>query len=300
MKLIARRSLCIAAWLALLEAAAAAQTFHFIILGDRTGGAQPGVYEEVWKEAASEDPAFVVTPGDAIEGLDDATAEGEWRAIEEILEPYRRIPFYPAPGNHDIWSQASEKLFRRYMGHEPHYSFDYKQAHFTILDNSRSEQLSADELSFLEQDLRAHAAQPVKFIVSHRPSWLINVVVRNANFPLHQLAKKFGVETIIAGHVHAMQHVDLDGIHYISVPSAGGHLRATRRYEDGWFFGYIAGEVSGSEIRFQIKELKPPYGRGRVTGLDDWGAGGLVNRRAASAPRGGRPVLAASGSTPGT
>lgn len=298
MRSVARSLLWITAWLALLAAAAAAQTFHFIVLGDRTGGAQPGVYEEVWKEAAGEDPAFVVTPGDAIEGLNDETAEGEWRAIEEILKPYHRIPFYPAPGNHDIWSEASERLFRHFMGHEPHYSFDYKQAHFTILDNSRSEQLSPDEMSFLEQDLRAHAAQPVKFIVSHKPSWLINVVLRNANFPLHQLAKKYGVETIIAGHVHEMQHVDLDGIRYISVPSAGGHLRATRRYEDGWFFGYIAGEVSGSEIRFQIKELKPPYGRGRVTGLNDWGAGGLVNRSAASILSRGRPVLAASGSRP--
>lgn len=300
MRSIARSLLWIAVCLALLAPAAAAQTFQFIILGDRTGEVQPGVYEEVWKEAAGEDPAFVVTPGDAIEGLNDATAEDEWRAIEQILKPYRRIPFYPAPGNHDIWSPVSERLFHQYTGHQPHYSFDYKQAHFTILDNSRSEQLSPDELSFLEQDLRAHAAQPVKFIVSHRPSWLINAVLRNPNFALHQLAKKYGVGTILAGHVHGMQHVDLDGIQYISVPSAGGHLRATRRYEDGWFFGYVAGTVNGREVRFQIKELKPPYGRGRVTGLDDWGVGGLAKRRDAAAGSCRRPVLAASRATPRT
>jgi 3',5'-cyclic-AMP phosphodiesterase len=300
MRSFARSRLWFAAWLALLAAGAPAQTFHFIILGDRTGAAQPGVYEEVWKEAAGEDPAFVVTPGDTIEGLNDETAEGEWRAIEQILRPYRRIPFYPAPGNHDIWSQASERLFRQYMGHQPHYSFDYKQAHFTVLDNSRSEQLSAEELSFLEQDLRLHASQAVKFIVSHRPSWLINAVLRNPNFPLHQLARKYGVETIIAGHVHEMLHVDLDGIHYISVPSAGGHLRASRRYENGWFFGYVAGEVSGGEVRLQIRELKPPYGLGRVTRLDDWGAGGLASRRGAATGTCRRPVLAASRSTPRT
>lgn len=281
MRSAARRLARIAAWLAIVATAAAAQTFHFVVLGDRTGESQPGVYEEVWKEAAAEHPAFVLTVGDTIQGQDDATAESEWQAIEQTLRPYRRYPIYLTPGNHDIWSPASERLFRKYARHEPHYSFDYQQAHFTILDNSRSDELSPDELTFLENDLRAHARQPVKFIVSHRPSWLMNAVVRNQNFSLHQWAKKYGVGTIIAGHVHEMVHVDLDGIRYISMPSAGGHLRASKRYEDGWFFGYARVDVGGREVRFQIKELKEPYGRGRVTGLDDWGAGGLANRDSA-------------------
>src|SRR5580704_1114836 len=68
------------------------ESFRFVILGDRTGEARPGVYEQVWQAAAVEDPAFVVTAGDTIEGLHDATAEAEWRKIERILEPYRRYP----------------------------------------------------------------------------------------------------------------------------------------------------------------------------------------------------------------
>ena len=278
MRSAARSLAWITIWLALVATPAAAQTFHFVILGDRTGEAQPGVYEEVWKEAAAEAPAFIVTAGDTIEGLNDATAGSEWRAIEQLLKPYRRIPFYPAPGNHDIWSPFSERLFRQHTGHEPHYGFDYRQAHFTILDNSRSDELSPDELAFLERDLRAHAAQPVKFIVSHRPSWLINAVVHNPNFALHQLARQYGVQVVIAGHVHEMLHADLEGVRYISMPSAGGHLRGTKRYEDGWFFGYALVEVSGRDVKVEIKELKPPHGRGRLTGLDDWGAGGLAKR----------------------
>jgi len=271
-----KRLLRITAWLALVATPTGAQSFHFVVLGDRTGEAQPGVYEEVWKEAAAEDPALVIAVGDTIQGLNDATAADEWRAVEKILQPYRRIPFYPAPGNHDIWSPASEKLFRQFTGHSPHFSFDYKQAHFTVLDNSRTEQFSPDELAFLEKDLQAHAAQPVKFVVSHRPSWLIDAVVRNRDFVLHQLAKKYGVQTMIAGHVHEMLHMDLDGIDYISMPSAGGHLRGTRQYEDGWFFGYALVEVSGRQVTMQIKELKPPYGRRRLTRVADWTASGLA------------------------
>jgi len=261
-----------------ITAALRPDSFLFIIIGDRTGDAQPGVYEQVWQEAVAERPAFVVSVGDTIEGLNDATAETQWSLVEHLLTPYRRYPLYLAPGNHDIWSERSERLFRKYARHEPHYSFDYGQAHFTILDNSRSDEFSAGELAFLEKDMRAHAAQSVKFIVSHRPSWLMHVVFADRNFPAHRLAKKYGAQYVIAGHVHQMLHADLDGVMYVSMASSGGHLRASRKYEDGWFFGYTLVEVKGNNVRFLIKELKPPHGGGRVTRLEDWGVAGLVNK----------------------
>ena len=97
MRPVTRCLLRIAAWLALVATPAQAQSFHFVVLGDRTGEAQPGVYEEAWKEAAGEHPALIVAVGDTIQGLNDATAAAEWRAVDQILEPYRRIPFYPSP-----------------------------------------------------------------------------------------------------------------------------------------------------------------------------------------------------------
>src|SRR5438477_6968033 len=78
-------------------ATADAQPFRFVILGDRTGEAVPGVYEQVWQEAAKEQPAFVITTGDIIEGLHDATAETEWRAVEGIIGRQRTFPLYPTP-----------------------------------------------------------------------------------------------------------------------------------------------------------------------------------------------------------
>ena len=181
----------LAAFTVLLLAGAARETdsFRFVVLGDRTGEAQPGVYERVWKDAAAEGPAFVVSVGDTIQGLNDETADAEWQQVEKILSSWARFPLYLAPGNHDIWSGRSEKLFRKYSGHAPHYSFDYRQAHFTVLDNSLSDQLSAAELAFLEEDLKDHSERPLKFIVSHRPSWLLNAVVGDPNFRLHQIAR---------------------------------------------------------------------------------------------------------------
>ncbi|MBV9504551.1 MAG: metallophosphoesterase [Acidobacteriia bacterium] len=265
---------------ALALAALAEDAFRFVLIGDRTGEAAPGIYERVWQQAAAANPAFVLSAGDTIEGLNDATASAEWLQVGEILKPYQQIPLYLTPGNHDIWSALSEELFRRYARHPPHYSFDYAQAHFTILDNSRSEQLPAEELAYLEKDLEAHAAQPLKFVVSHRPFWLLDAAFGNREFPFHKLAKRYGVRYVLAGHLHQMLHIDLDGITYVSLPSAGGHLRVSGAYEDGWFFGHTLVEVRGMEVKLEIQRLN-----GERTRLEDWGYLGLIAAKRSTAGR---------------
>ena len=261
-----------------IQGAPAPDSFRFAILGDRTGEAQRGVYEQVWEELAAENPAFVVSVGDTIQGMNDASAEAEWQQVSRIFKLFSRYPLYLAPGNHDIWSNASERLFRQYATHPTHYSFDYGQAHFTILDNSRSEELPANELVFLEADLKAHASQPLKTIVMHRPSWIVDVALRNPNFALHQLARRYGVQYVVAGHVHQMLRLELEGVTYVSMASSGGRLRLSGLYQDGWFFGHALVEVHAQGIDFQIREAGPPRGKGRITKLTDWGTAGLVKR----------------------
>jgi Icc protein len=247
--------------------------FHFAILGDRTGETEPGVYEQVWKETAAEHPSFIVTVGDTIQGLNDSTADAEWREAQRIF--IKGIPLYLTAGNHDIWSDLSEALFRKYSGHPVHYGFDHEQAHFTILDNSRDDHFSSAELSWLEADLRAHEKQPLKFVVSHRPSWIVEVLLKNPQSVFHQLMKKYGVKYVISGHVHQMIHSDFEGIMYLSMPSAGGHLRASKKYEDGWFFAHTSVEISNTEVHFKIKEIQP---QARTTTPADWGPAGLRER----------------------
>ena len=117
--------------------------------------------------------------------------------------------------------------------------------------------------------------QPLKFIVSHRPSWIVPAIIGDPNFPLQQIAKKYGVQFVIAGHLHEMLHTQVEGIDYVSMASAGGHLRGTRKYEDGWFFGYGTVDVRGHDVQFSVHELGAPFGQGRTTALKDWGPAGL-------------------------
>jgi UDP-2,3-diacylglucosamine pyrophosphatase LpxH len=264
----------LAAAIILVAYGAGPSDFRFVILGDRTGEAVAGVYREIWRELDHDHPDFVVSVGDTIQGGDDRAVDAEWRKILALLTPYRRYRIFFAPGNHDVWSEASVKAYEKYTRHPLHYSFDYRQAHFTILDNSRSDQLPAEEFAYLQKDLELHKNQPLKFIVSHRPSWILNAVLGNPGFPLHQLAKRYGVKYVIAGHIHQMLRFEVEGMTYLSMPSAGGHLRLEKQYDKGWFFAHTLVSVEGDSVSFEIKEAAPPYGESRVSKLTDWGVAG--------------------------
>jgi 3',5'-cyclic-AMP phosphodiesterase len=254
--------------------------FRFVIVGDRTGETVPDVYEQVWREADADHPAFVVTVGDTIQGFNDATTDMEWRDVLRLLEPYRRYPIYFTPGNHDVWSPASAAAYQRYTKRPLHYSFDYGQAHFTVLEEHPEDErtpVQAGEMAFLERDLKEHQKQPLKFVFSHRPWWLIDAVLRNQSAPLQQLAEHYGVQYIIAGHIHQMLHVDVQSVTYLSMPSAGGHLRASKRYQDGWFFAHTLVAVHGTAAEFSIQEVSAPFGQGRKSHPADWGSAGLLN-----------------------
>ena len=261
---------------ALVAAETKSDAFRFAIIGDRTGETVPGVYEECWREAAAEQPDFVLTVGDTIQGGNENTAGTEWRQVWQILAPYKALKIFFTPGNHDVWSPASAVAYEKYTKRSLHYSFDYEQAHFVVLDNSRSDALPAGEMDFLRRDLELHRTQPLKFVISHRPSWILPVMLDDPQFPLHLLCKKYGVQFVIAGHVHEMLSFELEGVRYLSMASSGGHLRASKQYEDGWFFGHTLAVVKGQRVDLQIKELNAPFGRGRITRPDDWNSAGLT------------------------
>src|SRR5437667_12351532 len=149
-----------------LRPATSENNVRFAIIGDRTGEAQPGVYERVWLEVNRAHPDFAINAGDVIQGGNDATAEREWREVQAAW-PRNRYPLFFTPGNHDIWSPPSQNLYEKYTGHPPQYSFNYQDAHFTVLDNSRTENLGDDQMKFLERDLEQNREHNPKFIFFH-------------------------------------------------------------------------------------------------------------------------------------
>lgn len=252
--------------------------FHFSLVGDRTGGAQPQIYGRVWREVDLFRPDFVLNVGDTIEGGSDAEAEKEWAELRALWKRYGRYPLYFTAGNHDIWSKASEEIYVKETGRQPSYSFDYQDAHFTILDNSRSRDLSADQLRFLDEDLKANARKNPKFVVFHKDYWIRPLREGRSDFPLHQIAKQHGVQYVISGHGHQFVRIVRDGIMYMEVGSSGGTMAGALKrgegFRQGHFYHHVWVRVKGGEVTFTVKELDGQFGAGRMFNAEDWDENG--------------------------
>ena len=265
---------------AVLWGAASPGSFRFVILGDRTGDTQPGVYEQVWKEIDAWRPGMVINVGDTIQGGNDRTAAAEWAALRPLFTKYKGYPLYFTPGNHDIWSEASERIYQRETGRPRHYSFQMGGAHFVVLDNSRREDLSEDEMEFLEQDLKKRQGRPPTLVFFHKPFWLLPAMMRG-DFPLHKLAVQYGITYVVSGHAHRFARFEHGAVTYLMVGSSGAHLRSAG-LEDGWFFHHVRVVISEGKISMTIKEADAPFGRGRIFTEQDWGSGPVMSKAGAA------------------
>ncbi len=252
--------------------------FRYSILGDRTGGHQEQIYGRVWREVDLLHPDFVINVGDTIEGnRNHQTMTVEWQGLRNVWERYKHFPLYFTPGNHDIWSNESEALYRQETGRNTQYSFNYQDAHFTVLDNSRTADLSPGQLDFLDRDLAAHAERRPKFVFFHKPFWI--PPIRSGQPPpgLHAIVKKHHVDHVISGHGHQFVRLPYDGVIYMEVGSSGGRLGGLARSEgfrQGWFYHHVLVRVKGSRTSFTVKEIDGPMGEGRMFRAEDWDSTG--------------------------
>ena len=110
--------------------------FQFVVIGDRTGGANQ---EHTFKLAMGQlnllQPEFVINVGDTIEGYSDDKAElnAEWDEVDAMLAKLD-MPFFRVPGNHDIANQVAQEVWRERHG-ATHYYFVYSDTLFIVLDS---------------------------------------------------------------------------------------------------------------------------------------------------------------------
>ncbi len=199
---------------------------RFAILGDRTGEHEPGIYGQIVREIERLRPDFILTVGDMIEGYVDDTARiiAEWEEYDSIIAPFSST-IYCIPGNHDIWSELSEKMYRRYVG-APYCSFDHSGIHFVILDVSRwesSEEIPGEQINWLIDDLKMNANAPQTFVLYHKPFWE-QTTAEGKPDTLHSLFVKFGVDAVFTGHYHDYFSGEYDGIMYTNLGSSGGGM----------------------------------------------------------------------------
>ena len=152
---------------------AAPGPLRFAVIGDNTGVAKPGVFDQAMRQISWLRPDFVLSVGDLIEGYTEDRAEiaRQWDAIEASIAK-AGCPFVFTPGNHDIDNAETLDAWRARRG-PGYYSFTYKGALFLILNTedtptpmspkaaadfyARVRQMQADPEQ-AERDVEAHLA----------------------------------------------------------------------------------------------------------------------------------------------
>jgi 3',5'-cyclic-AMP phosphodiesterase len=209
----------------LMNAAAAAATpggLSFVQISDSHIGfkQEPNPLPQATLQSAIEqvkalNPAFVVHTGDVThlskpEQFDDAA-----RIIDGVGRPVHYVP-----GEHDVIGDDGAAFFQKFNGRADRrwYSFDYQGTHFVALTNVLNLQagglgrLGADQLEWLEDDLKGRTASTPIVVLAHMPLWALYPEwgwgTDDATQALAYL-KRFGSVTVLNGHIHqVMQKVE--------------------------------------------------------------------------------------------
>jgi len=252
-------------------AGAGENRFTFAILGDRTGGARAGVFESVVAEAAFLDPDFMITVGDHIEGytLDKEEIEEEWDEFLAIMDSVP-IKYYLTPGNHDIWDDQSEEIYRDRVG-DVNRAFKIENTRFIILDVSRDysiDDFPEDKLKWFVKELEKSQGAAHTLVFLHKPFWCEDFSFGRES-RLHDLFLEYGVDAVFSGHYHRYFYTERDGIDYYCVGSSGGSMWSSER--EGSFYCYMLAQVVGDSLRIELMRPQsfPPVDLVTMEGVMD-------------------------------
>jgi UDP-2,3-diacylglucosamine pyrophosphatase LpxH len=137
---------------------------RFVVIGDNTGVAKPGVFDAAMRQISWLQPDFVLSVGDLIEGYTEDRAEiaRQWDAIDASIAKCA-CPFLFTVGNHDVDNAETLDASRARRG-PGHYSFTYKGALFIVLNTEATPTpMPAKAAGEFYERVRAMQADPDKY-----------------------------------------------------------------------------------------------------------------------------------------
>ena len=220
--------------------------FHFVVFGDTrfhdpadTKPANPEIRRALVAAIAQENPDFISIGGDIVLDGDNAKDWQVWDA-ETSLWRERKIPVYPAIGNHDLHGDLNTALanyFQRFPDIQKNrfYSTRVANSLMLVLDSNLDE-LSGPQGAWLTVQLD-HLAPDVDFVffVFHHPPYTSSSDKKifgggHSARPTEQaLAKMLEARQqstrarfiVFNGHVHNYEHHEHGGVTYF-VTGGGG------------------------------------------------------------------------------
>jgi len=232
------------------------QAYKFAVLGDSGSGNihQYSVAEQILEQNVD----FVLHTGDLVypNGEEKDYPLRFYLPYRKILE---RVPFFPAPGNHDYKTASGQPLYDNFVrpGSGAHYSLDYANAHIVSLD---CYQVDTGSSRWLAEDL-SKTNKIWKFVFLHE-SPFSNKANRSGNREVGDywlpVFEKHSVDIVFTGHDHVYTRFrKLRGVYHIIEAVGGSHLYKTGpptadvEVTDNTEFGFGLVDISGRALRFR-------------------------------------------------
>src|SRR3954454_19270867 len=166
--------------------------------------------------AAPEPPAFVLHTGD----LTHLSKPAEFDTVQQVLSELS-VPVFYVPGEHDVLDDDGASYLQRFgKGTQGSgwYSFDQGGVHFIALVNVVNLKagglgtLGAEQLEWLEQDVKHLKSSTPIVVFAHIPLWSVypewGWATEDSTRALSSL-KRFGSVSVLNGHIHqVMQKVE--------------------------------------------------------------------------------------------
>ena len=165
--------------------------------------------------ALPQPPDFIIHTGD----LSHLSKPAEYDTMDQVLKGAKQKQVHYVPGEHDTAIDDGKQYLERYgKGTQGRgwYSFDQKGVHFVGLVNVHALEglgkLGADQLEWLEKDLKAKSTSTPVVVFAHIPLWAVYPEwgwgTEDSAQALTYL-KRFGSVTVLNGHIHqVMQKVE--------------------------------------------------------------------------------------------
>jgi len=218
---------------------AGAEPFRFVAYGDNR--TRHDVHRRVVAQILQHGiPDFILQSGDMVENGDDSAQWPVFFDIEKDL--LRQTAFFPALGNHEHHSQYFENIFH---DGAPYYSFDWGNAHFTVIDSDienaapyeRGRSVYWNEqVRWLKEDLNQHQKADYRFVMAHHPPFTAVFTRQGSSAHMTALTpmfEKYHVSAAFFGHDHNYQHYLKNGIHYVTTGGGGAPLYDVSKPPEG-------------------------------------------------------------------
>lgn len=266
--------------------------FHFVAYGDSrfhdpkdTEAANPAVRQALVQAIAQANPAFISFGGDIVYNGNDV---GDWKVWDSETAVWRekKIPVYPALGNHDLHGDEKAALanyFERFpeLKNSRYYSVRTANTLMLVLDSSLDE-ISGPQGQWLTEKLD-HLSSDVDFVfvVLHHPPYTSSSDAKifsgghSARSEERELAITLEARqqnirariVVISGHVHNYERHEHGGITYFVSGGAGAHAYPIERVKDDPFqskevnYHYIMVDVDRGSLKVTMHRLDLTSGK---------------------------------------